>query len=164
MTSNPHDHPIRSLAGWLGLTFLTGVVGGLGSLDAPVFYAQLDKPTWAPPAAVFGPVWSVLYFLMGFAAWMVWRRRDRISVRTPLTFFVVQLLLNALWSWLFFSWRQGGAALAEVVVLWIFVAATVLSFWRVRRAAGIMLVPYFAWVSFASVLTASVWQRNPTLL
>src|SRR5689334_8728588 len=93
--------PHGSLVVCLGLTLATGVVGALGSLDAPTFYQQLSRPPWAPPAWIFGPVWTVLYFLMGFAAWLVWRRRGSQPVRLPLTLFVVQLVLNALWSWMF---------------------------------------------------------------
>ena len=142
----------------------TGVVGALGSLDAPVFYQQLSRPAWAPPAWLFGPAWTVLYFLMGFAAWLVWRRRETQNVRVPLTLFGVQLVLNALWSWMFFEWRAGGASVMEVVALAACVAATLVTFWRVRAAAGALLIPYLAWVLYATMLTASVVRRNPTLL
>jgi tryptophan-rich sensory protein len=162
--SPTRDRPYLSLAGWLGLTLATGVVGAIGSRDAPTFYQQLSRPPWAPPAWIFGPVWTVLFFLMGFAAWLVWRRRKAQHVRVPLTLFVVQLVLNALWSWMFFEWRAGGSSVIEVLALWAGVAATLVTFWRVRTAAGALLIPYLAWVTFAAMLTASVWRRNPTLL
>jgi tryptophan-rich sensory protein len=162
--STKRERPYVSLAGWLALTLGTGAIGALGSRDAPVFYQQLSRPSWAPPAAVFGPVWTSLYLLMGFAAWLVWRSRDKHDVRLPLTLFVTQLGLNALWSWLFFGWRMGAASLADVIILVAFVATTLVMFWRVRTTAGVLLVPYLAWVTFATALTASVWQRNPALL
>lgn len=152
------------LAAWLALSVLAAGVGGLASLDAPGFYGQLARPPWAPPAFVFGPVWSVLYLLMGIAAWQVWCERGRRSVRTALGLYLVQLVANTLWSWLFFHWRLGAVALAEVLLLWLLIVATVAAFWRVRRAAGLLLLPYLAWVSFATVLTWTLWRGNPGLL
>jgi tryptophan-rich sensory protein len=105
-------------------------------------------------------VWTVLYAFMGVAAWLVWRRR----AYGPIALFVVQLALNALWTWLFFAWRQGAASFVAIVVLWLLIAATMAAFWRVRRAAAALLAPYLAWVGFAAALTYAVWQRNPGLL
>jgi tryptophan-rich sensory protein len=142
----------------------TAFVGGLATRDAPAFYAALDKPGWAPPAAVFGPVWTVLYLLMAVAAVIVWRRSTGTVRRTALGIFFAQLVANAAWSWLFFGARLGAVALAELVVLWLLVAATVVAFWRVRPWAGAMVAPTLAWVSFAGALNASTWLRNPGLL
>lgn len=143
----------------------TSVAGGLASVDAREFYAQLAKPAWAPPAEVFGPVWTLLYLLMGFAAWWVWRARGRFdTARLPLTLFFVQLAVNALWSWLFFRWRIGGAALFDVALLWMLLVATVCAFWQVRRLAAVLLLPYLLWTGFATALTAAVWKLNPALL
>ncbi|MCE4557224.1 TspO/MBR family protein [Roseateles cellulosilyticus] len=155
---------VLGLVAWLAICFVAAAVGSIASLDAPAFYAELAKPAWAPPAAVFGPVWSVLYTLMAVAAWLVWRERPSQRVDGALGLFLVQLAANALWSWLFFGWRLGAFAFAEVLLLLGLVAATVGAFWRLRRAAGLLLLPYLAWVSFASVLTWAVWQRNPALL
>lgn len=152
------------LAGWLALTFVAAAVGAIASMEAPAFYAQLDKPGWAPPAAVFGPVWSLLYTLMGVAAWLVWRERPSQKVDGALGLYLAQLAANALWSWLFFGWRQGAIAFAEVLLLLAFVAATTSAFWRIRPLAGVLLLPYVAWVGFAATLTWAVWQRNPALL
>jgi tryptophan-rich sensory protein len=113
---------------------------------------------------VFGPVWSVLYLLMAIAAWMVWRARRFIGARVALVVYLVQLVLNALWTWLFFAWHQGALAFVGVVLLWVAVALTLNMFWRVRRLAGALLVPYLAWVSFATALTYSVWRANPGIL
>lgn len=164
--SAPGTHPLLALAGWLLLTFAAGAVGGIASRDASGFYAQLDRPAWAPPASVFGPVWSTLYLLIGIAAWLVWRARDVDdgARRRALALFVGQLVLNALWTWLFFGWRMGGAAVAEIALLWLAIAATLAAFWRVRRVAGLLLLPYLAWVSYAAALTVSLWRRNPGLL
>lgn len=156
-------HP-AALLGWLLLVFACAAAGALGSSDAPTFYAQLARPTWAPPASVFGPVWSVLYLLMGVAAWLVWRERRAPGRQAALALFGVQLAANVLWSWLFFSWRQGALAFADVLVLWSLIVLTLVSFWRVNRLAGAMLIPYLAWVSFATALTWAVWQGNPGLL
>ena len=101
---------------------------------------------------------------MGIAAWLVWRSGGFRTNRQALTLFLVQLALNALWSWLFFAWHRGGLAFTDIVVLWLFIAATIVSFWRVRPLAGVLLIPYLLWVSFAAVLNYSVWQLNPQVL
>jgi len=152
------------LLGWLALAFAAGGVGAIASVDAASFYSQLARPSWAPPASVFGPVWSGLYALMGIAAWVVWRERGAKQLGTGLALFVGQLGANALWSWLFFAWHRGALAFAEVLVLLALIAATIIAFWPIRRLAAILMFPYFAWVSFASVLTWSIWQSNPALL
>jgi tryptophan-rich sensory protein len=101
---------------------------------------------------------------MGIAAWLVWRERGWAGARGALLLFVAQLALNALWTWLFFAWRQGGLALAEIVVLLVLIAATMAAFARVRALAAALLAPYLLWVAFATALTAAVWRRNPGLL
>ena len=148
--------------GWLLVAFAAGAVGAVASVDATSFYAQLSKPAWAPPAGVFGPVWSVLYALMGIAAWLVWRSTRSMGVELGL--FGAQLAANALWSWLFFAWHRGALATAEVLILLALIVATVVAFWRRSRLAALLLVPYLLWVSFASVLTWTVWRSNPGLL
>jgi len=150
------------LLGWLLAAFATGAVGAVASVDAASFYAELSKPSWAPPAWVFGPVWSGLYALMGIAAWLVWRSSG--SKRVALGFFGAQLVANALWSWLFFAWHRGALAAAEVLILLALIVATLVAFWRISRSAALLLVPYLLWVSFASLLTWAVWRSNPGLL
>ncbi|MBA3589192.1 TspO/MBR family protein [Methylibium sp.] len=152
------------LLGWIALSFAAAAIGGFASVNAGDFYQQLERPPWAPPAWLFGPVWSVLYLMMGVAAWLVWRARGFDGARTALVLFLVQLAANALWTWLFFAWREGGLAFAEILVLWALILGTVLAFWRVRPLAGALLLPYLAWVSFASALNFSLWQLNPGLL
>jgi translocator protein len=154
----------RGLIGWLVAVFIAAAIGAAASVDATSFYAQLVRPSWAPPAAAFGPVWSVLYLLMGIAAWLVWRGKGSRSARAALTLFVAQLSANALWSWLFFAWRNGAVAFAEVLVLLCLIVATIVAFWRISRLAGVIMLPYLAWVCLASALTWSVWKSNPGLL
>lgn len=155
---------ILGLVAWLVVSFAAATVGAVASVDAAAFYAELSQPAWAPPAGIFGPVWTLLYALMALAAWLVWMRVGLAGGKAPLGLFVVQLVLNALWSWLFFAMHRGALAFVDVVLLWALILATVVAFWRVRPLAGVLLLPYLGWVSFASVLTFVVWQRNPGLL
>jgi translocator protein len=152
------------LVGWLGLTLGTGAIGAAGSLSARDFYATLQQPSWAPPGWLFGPVWTSLYLLMGFAAWLVWRERGFRPARIALWLFVAQLGLNALWSWLFFAWRQGAWAFIDILLLLALIIATLASFARHRPLAAWLLAPYLAWVTFATFLCFAVWQRNPSAL
>jgi tryptophan-rich sensory protein len=156
--------PWLSLLLWLALVATAAAIGAIASAQAPEFYASLDKPGWAPPASVFGPVWTLLYASMGIAAWLVWRERGWARARGALGLFVLQLALNAIWSWLFFRWHLGGLAFADILALLGLIVATLASFARIRRLAGWLLVPYLAWVCFATALNYSVWQRNPLLL
>ena len=152
------------LVGWLLLGFVAAAIGAVASVQAASFYQQLAQPSWAPPSSVFGPVWSVLYALMGLAAWLVWREGGWRRQRGVLALFVIQLALNALWSWLFFAWHRGGLAFADIVLLWLLIVATLIGFWRARPLAGALLLPYLCWVSFASALNFAVWRLNPQIL
>jgi tryptophan-rich sensory protein len=149
---------LLGLVGWLALAFAAGAVGAAASFDAAAFYAQLVRPTWAPPARAFGPVWTVLYALMGTAAWLVWRERKSRPVRAALALFVAQLVVNALWSWLFFRSRNGAAAFGDVVLLLVLIVLTAVAFAKVSRGAAWLMVPYLAWVSFAGALNLAVWR------
>ena len=152
------------LAGWLVASFTTGGIGAIASSSAASFYDELSQPSWAPPGWLFGPVWSALYVLMGIAAWLVWREHGFHGASTALKLFVAQLVANALWTWIFFVWHQGALSLAEIVALWLLIASTIFAFWRLHRLAALLLVPYLAWVSFATALTASLWRLNPAAL
>jgi tryptophan-rich sensory protein len=155
---------VVGLAGWLILTFAAAAIGAVASSAAGAFYEQLVRPAWAPPAWLFAPVWGVLYALMAIAAWLIWRIHAFRDGRTPLVLFVVQLGANALWTWIFFAWHQGALAFAEIVLLWCLIVATVLSFRRRNAVAAALLLPYLAWVTFASALTFAAWRLNPDLL
>ena len=162
----PESHPayrsLLGLAAWIALCFLVAAIGAAASIDAGSFYAQLVRPGWAPPASVFGPVWTALYLLMAIAAWLVWRVHPRAFFALGL--FIAQLVANGLWSWVFFKWHLGALATANVVVLWLLLLATLWAFWKKSRIAGALLVPYLLWVTFASALTFTVWQLNPQFL
>jgi len=164
MPPGPASKQIAGLAGWLVVTSIAAAIGAAASVEAGSFYGRLMQPHWAPPSAVFGPVWMTLYVLMGVAAWLVWRVGGMRAARGALALYLLQLALNALWSWLFFGWHRGALAFADVILLWILIVATVIAFWRVRPLAGALLVPYLLWVSFASVLNYVVWRLNPAVL
>ena len=152
------------LVAWVVGTFAAASVGAITSARAASFYGQLSQPSWAPPAWLFGPVWSVLYILMSVAAWLVWREHGLSGARVALGLFVVQLIANALWSWLFFVLHRGALSVAEIVVLWMLILATILAFWPLHRLAALLLVPYLVWVSVASALTLSLWRSNRAVL
>jgi translocator protein len=152
------------MVGCLGITFLAAAIGAWASISAGTFYSQLVRPDWAPPAAWFSPVWTTLFVLMGIAAWLVWREKEFQEARGALALYLIQLAVNALWSWLFFAWQMGGPAFADIIVLWVLIVLTLRAFWRIKPIAGLMLVPYLLWVSFAMALNYSVWQLNPQLL
>ncbi len=164
MTLKRAPEQVLGLFGWLAISFAAAALGGRASADAGAFYRELARPEWAPPAWLFAPAWTLLYLLMGVAAWLVWRDHGFRKASTALTLFLLQLAANALWTWVFFVWHLGAFAFGEIVVLWLLVLCTLVAFWRVRPSAGILLLPYLAWITFASALTYSLWKLNPGLL
>jgi tryptophan-rich sensory protein len=155
---------VLGLLGWLLLSFAAAAIGAVASSEAGAFYEQLVRPSWAPPGWLFAPVWTVLYVLMGIAAWLVWRGHGFKEGRAALVLFILQLGANALWTWVFFVWQQGALALAEIILLWCLIVATAASFLRHNAVAAVLLLPYLAWVTFASALTFAAWRLNPDLL
>jgi len=147
------------LAGWLVVTFATAWIGSRYMPGA--WYASLAKPSWNPPNSIFGPVWTVLYVLMAVAAWLVWRKAGFSGAGAALTLFVVQLALNALWSYLFFGLHRPDMAFFDIVALWVAILAVVVLFWSVDHVAGGLMVPYMVWVTFASYLNYVLWRMNP---
>lgn len=143
---------------WALLPLLAALGGAAFPPDA--WFAALAKPAWQPPNWLFGPVWTTLYLMMGVAAGLVWLRGPSPAVRAALIAFGVQLALNALWTPVFFGVHALGGALVVIVALWLAIAWTIARFWRVHRVAAALLLPYLAWVSFASVLNAAIWQLN----
>lgn len=164
VTSMSKGKQAVGLAGWLAMAFVVAAIGATASVRASSFYGQVAQPAWAPPASVFGPVWTILYASMGVSAWIIWRSGGFRDNRQALTLFMVQLAVNALWSWLFFAWHRGGLAFADIVVLWVLIVVTIVLFWRRRPLAGALLIPYLLWVTFASALNYSIWQLNPQIL
>lgn len=141
-----------------GLAVLAAAgLGGLAASSAGSTYAALEQPSWAPPSGVFGPVWTVLYVLIAVAAWLTWRV---VGWDRSLTAWAVQLVLNAAWTPLFFGADRYGLALVEIVVLLVAVGVTIALFWTRRRVAALLLVPYLAWVGFATALNAAIWSMN----
>ena len=146
------------LVGWLVVSF---AAAWIGSRFMPgEWYASLAKPSWNPPSAVFAPVWSLLYASMGVAAWLVWRQAGFKEARTALGLFAAQLVLNALWSWLFFGLHRPGVAFVDIVALWLLILIVSVLFWRRSRTAGALMLPYLAWVGFASCLNFAIWRLN----
>jgi tryptophan-rich sensory protein len=152
---------------WLSLivllfaTFGATAFGTLATTSSlTTWYPTLAKPSWNPPDAVFGPVWTVLYFMMAVAAWLVWRRGSEAEVVPAMTTYFAQLVLNVLWSLIFFGLRAPGWAVLDIVILWVAIALTIAHFGKVSRAAAWLLVPYLVWVTFASVLNITIWRLN----
>ena len=157
----------RQLLGWIlwtGVSLAAGMVGNLLSgVMQSQFYQQLARPDWAPPPSVFGPVWISLYIMMGTAAWLVWRERGFARARGALGLYLIHLVFNAAWTGIFFGLEAPGLALAEILVLWAMIVVLLVMFWRVRVLAGLLLVPYLLWVTFATALTYTLWRMNPGL-
>ncbi|PQO26293.1 TspO/MBR family protein [Blastopirellula marina] len=138
-----------------------GAVGALVTLpQIPTWYAGIAKPSWTPPNKIFGPVWTTLYVMMAVAVWLVWRR-ERFAVIWPaLSVFGVQLILNAIWSPIFFGLESPLLGLLVIVPLWLMIGVTIYCFSRRNIAAAMLLIPYFLWVSYATCLNFAIWRLN----
>lgn len=143
---------IAQTAGIIGSFFTVSSVGS--------WYKTLAKPSWNPPSWVFGPVWITLYTLMGLAAFFIWKNRKHPYAKKALLFYGIQLVLNAWWSILFFGLKNPGIALIDIIILLVMMIITTLYFWKVERKAAWMMLPYIAWVGFATVLNFTLWQMN----
>jgi len=141
---------------------LAGVIGSIFTTPAiPGWYAALVKPSFNPPNWVFAPVWTSLYLLMGISVFLIWRKGlDNHLVNSGLRIFIFQLILNTLWSFLFFGLRSPLLGFLEIILLWVAIVLTILSFFRVSKLAGILLLLYILWVSFAAILNFSIWRLN----
>ncbi|GIJ24352.1 TspO/MBR family protein [Micromonospora lutea] len=146
-----------ALAGFALAVLAVAVFGNLAGAGASDQYATIDRPAWSPPSWLFGPVWTVLYVMIAVAAWLVWRR---VGFGAALGAWAVQLVLNAAWTPLFFAGDRYGLAFIEIILLWLAIGATVLLFARASRLAAALLLPYWAWVTFAAALNYSIWQLN----
>lgn len=157
----------RWFNGWPGLpvsvilALLAGAISGIATRSSVgTWYQTLARPAWTPPDGVFGPVWTLLYASMGAALWLACRAKPEQSA-AAVAVYAVQLALNMLWSVLFFGLRRPDLAFVEIVVLWLAIAATLAVFWRATPWAGVLLVPYLLWVSFALALNLALWRLNP---
>lgn len=146
----------------IGVSLSAGAIGSLfTALAIPTWYVDLVKPALNPPAWVFGPVWTALYILMGIAAFLIWKKNlNRRDVKMALGIFAVQLVLNTLWSMIFFGLHSPGGALVEIVFLWFAILATIVAFAKISRPAAWLMVPYIVWVSFAVYLNYTIWSLN----
>ena len=149
------------LAGWVALCLGVAAVSGLTTVEGTRdWYPTIAKPSWTPRSWLFGPVWTVLYAAMGVAAWRVWRIGGVRPARGALGLFLFQLALNGLWSPIFFAWHRIGLAFADIALLFVAIAATIVAFRRHDRVAALLLTPYLAWVGFASCLNFAIWRLN----
>jgi benzodiazapine receptor len=150
---------IAAVAVCLAIGYFSGTVTRSAILD---WYPTLEKPSFNPPNWIFAPVWTALYILMGVAAGLVWNRikYETETVKKALVFFIIQLILNAMWSYLFFGLRNPMLAGLEIIVLWLMIYETYIQFNKINKIAGYLFIPYLAWVSFAAVLNASIWWLN----
>lgn len=154
---------LLTLVFFLLLCLAAGGIGGFATAEnVDTWYRTIEKPSWNPPGWLFGPVWTTLYVMMGISGWLVWKNQKSSAAakRNALALFGVQLILNGLWSFVFFEWHLLAWALIEILILWVAIVATLVAFFRIRKAAGWLLVPYLAWVSFASFLTYTIWMLN----
>lgn len=150
---------MSGLISTFGATALAAAIGSAASISAAEFYGRLTKPAWAPPASLFGPVWTLLYVMIATAGWLIYRSGVTNS-RALLGLFLAQLVLNALWSWTFFKWESGLGSMVTIVTLWAVILATMIGFWKANLASGTLILPYLAWVTFAAALNWSIWNLN----
>lgn len=149
------------IGGFFGWIILCSLVGIFGSQFEPgTWYELLQKPGWTPPDWVFPVVWPILYIMMSISAWLMWKIKEVTISSSEFTWFFVQLLLNAIWPWIFFGRQLISTALAEILLLWISIVFTILLFWNRNRLAGLLLIPYLLWISYASALNFAIWQLN----
>lgn len=161
---NPRNRrrSLVGLAAFLGVVFVAMIVGGLAtSIGMGPWYQTLPKPFWTPPDWVFGPVWTVLYAMMGIAAWLVWRQAGLRSAAVGLGLFFVQLVVNVLWPVLFFAFQAFGWAALDIVALLLLILATTRAFLDHSRTAALLLLPYAVWVGYAASITIAVWFMQP---
>ncbi len=139
-----------------------GILGAVFTAPAiPTWYAGLKKPSFSPPNWVFGPVWTLLYALMGISAYLVWQQGiEKPAVRHALFVFTLQLILNFLWSFFFFKLQSPLHALIEILLLWVLILVTIISFYKINKIAGLILIPYLLWVSFATLLNFYIVKLN----
>ncbi len=164
-TSTKSSNSAIQFLGIVTFCYLVSFVGAEGALKGlGDWYEMLHKPSWTPPNWLFAPVWTILYGMMGVAAWQVWRAKDSSgeSSRKPaaVALFVFQILLNGLWSWIFFAFHQLLASALEIALLWVLIGLTILAFAKVKASAAWLLTPYWVWVTFATCLSFSIFRLN----
>ncbi len=150
----------KKLAAAVGICLLAGIIGSVFTVSSiPAWYNTLNKPSFSPPNWLFGPVWTMLYVLMGVAAYLVWTSGAK-DVKPALYVFGLQLILNTIWSVIFFGMRNPLYAFIEIILLWITIALTLMRFYKIRKAAAYLMIPYICWVTFAALLNYEIWRMN----
>lgn len=149
---------------FLVISFIVAALGAMASINAGDFYAGLTRPAWAPPAWLFGPVWTLLFIMMAISAWLVWRIAGYSGAQLALSVYMIQMVFNALWSWLFFSLHAGLWAFIDIIFLWISLVLVIYLFWNLSVLAGLLMIPYLLWVSFAAILNFTIWKLNLGIL
>lgn len=145
----------------LALPQIAGIIGSLFTVKSiPTWYAALNKPSFNPPNWIFGPVWITLYVMMGISFYIIWIKKDVPNSGFLFSIFILQLILNALWSIIFFGLKSPGFAFLEIIFLWLAILMCIIFFYKVSKTSSLLLLPYFMWVSFASVLNYSIWRLN----
>jgi tryptophan-rich sensory protein len=141
---------------------LAGIIGSIFTAKSvKTWYLLLKKPVFNPPSWVFGPVWTTLYAMMGYSAYRIWAKGfARTDVKIALAVFAIQLILNSLWSFIFFGKQDLALALVEIIVMWFFIGVTMILFYKIDKTSAMLLLPYLLWVSFASFLNYSLWRLN----
>ena len=152
---------VVSLLGFAVATFSAAFVGARASMSSTEMYATMIKPGWSPPGWLFGPVWSVLYCLMAVAVWRVWRL---VGLRGAVIVYLIHLIFQALWSWLFFGLGRADWAMVDILILWLMILWLVFAFRRTDKLAYLMMIPYLLWVTFAAVLNGTLWALNGGVL
>ena len=167
--ANPEDQQSKTINAreflvlglFLAICFVIAAIGSFLTFPSlSPWYANLEKPSWNPPNYLFGPVWTSLYTMMAISAWLVWLRERELFTGWPMRFFFLQLVLNCIWSGLFFALKSPGIAFIEILFLWIAIAGCIVFFFRVRPIAAWIMIPYFLWVSFAACLNFTIWRLN----
>ena len=143
---------------WIFISFIPAIVGGFFKPGS--WYLEIIKPEWTPPGWIFGPVWFLLYLIMGISASIIWKLKNTYNIMLPIVFFIIQLILNALWSWIFFGRHELLYSVIDIVVLLIMIIVTIILFYRINKKAGLILLPYLLWVGFATVLNYNIWLLN----
>lgn len=161
MTTQSPPHTYNRLAWSFTATFTVAAIGALATrTSVHDWYPLLNKPSWTPSDTLFGPIWTLLYLLMAVAAWLVAESPDSARAFNALKWYGAQLLLNGLWAALFFGMRSPAFALIDVAVLWLLVVVTTVNFFRVRPVAGVLMIPYLLWTSYAAALNFAIWHLN----
>jgi translocator protein len=150
---------LLALLGYIAACFLAAMTGAF--FRPGEWYERLKKPSWRPPNRLFAPVWTVLYVIIAISGWLVWREAGFVGAALPLAVYALQLVLNAAWTPLFFGLHRPDLGFVDIVLVWLTIVATIVLFFPINVGAALLLVPYLAWVTFATALNFAVWRLNP---